>query len=94
MTVIFRNHFLLFLHIMQHLLKTRALKMEPRETIIHIVIKDAEPILLTELAQHHLLCFYAYAFTDLLIVFAQATIDGCFCYDIRSPPSWKAFNKE
>ena len=87
MTVIFRNHFLLFLHIMQHLLKTRPLKIESRETIVHIVIKDAEPVLLAELAQHHLLRFNAYAFTDLFIVLAQATIDGCFCYDVRSPPS-------
>ena len=82
MTVIFRNHFLLFLHIMQHLLKTRPLEIQTRKTVINIVIKDAEPILFTELAQHHLLCFYAYAFTDLLIVFAQATIDGCFSLNV------------
>ena len=70
MTVIFRNHFLLFLHIMQHLLKTRPLKIESRETIVHIVIKDAEPVLLAELAQHHLLCLYTYVLADLFIVFA------------------------
>ena len=78
MTVIFRNHFLLFLHIMQHLLKTGPLEIETRKPIVNAIIKNAEPVLLAELAQHHLLCLYTYAFTDLFIVFAQAAIDCCF----------------
>ena len=77
---IFRNHGINFprLYIFQHFLEARPLEIESGETVVHIEIKDAEPVLLTELAQHHLLCFYAYALTDLFIVFAQATIDCCF----------------
>ena len=93
MTVIFRNHFLLFLHIMQHLLKTRPLEIESGETVVHIVIKDAEPVLLAELAQHQLLRFYTHALTDLFIVFAQAAIDCGSSLDVGSPPL-KTLNKE
>ena len=65
------------LHIFQHFLEARQLKIEAREPVIHIVIKDAEPILFAELAQHHLLRFNTYTFTDLFIILAQATIDCC-----------------
>ena len=64
-------------YILQQILKTGTLEIESGETVIHIVIKDAEPVLLAELAQHRLLCPYAYTFTDLFIIFAQATINCC-----------------
>ena len=67
--------------------------MESGETVVHIEIKDAEPVLLAELGQHQLLCLYAYTFTDLFIVFAQATIDGCSSLNVGSPPL-KTLNKE
>ena len=80
-------------YVLQHLLKGRSQKMESGETVVHIEIKDAEPVLLAELGQHQLLCLYAYTFTDLFIVFAQATIDGCSSLNVGSPPL-KTLNKE
>ena len=65
------------LHIFQQFLKSWPLEVESGEPVIHIEIKNAEPVLLAELAQHHLLCLYAYTFTDLFIIFAQATINCC-----------------
>ena len=69
---IFRNHGINFscLYIFQHFLEARPLEIESGETVVHIVIKDAEPVLLAKLAQHQLLRFYTHALTDLFIVFA------------------------
>ena len=75
------------LYIFQHFLEARPLEIESGETVIHIVIKDAEPILFAELAQHHLLCFYTHALADLFIILAQATIDCCSSLNVESPPS-------
>ena len=48
-------------YILQQILKTRTLEIESGETVVHIIIKDAEPVLLAELVQHQLFRFYAHS---------------------------------
>ncbi len=69
-------------YVFQKLLEAWPLEIESGKPIVNIIIKDAEPILFTELAQHHLLRFYTHTFTDLFVVLAQAAINSCY-FDIE-----------